>query len=524
MSNAELRQLLVEYFNDSELQELCFDLGVSYEEVPGRGKREKAMELIAFMERRGRLPELLDLCRQRRANINWPAVAEKAPAGQRITSPAPAGQAANPFTYGNPISDPVRFFGRRREIEQVFSRLRNPEAESSSLVGGRRIGKTSLLKYLAHPGVRRGHGLDPERFIFVYVDLQMLDKSTTPPRLWQRLLGQIARYCQDSDVKYLVKELRESGEIDNFALADVFDIIDEKSQHIVLLLDEFENVTENPNFGTGFFYGLRSLAIQHNLSLVTSSHHELIELTHSEAIRSSPFFNIFANINLKLFTREEARELIASSLAQTGVQFTEAEIDSLLRLAGTYPYFLQAAAHFMFRAYDKGIEADQRLQYVQERFAPEAAPHMDHFWRVSNERERIVLLILALLAYSTQPARDTFSLNELTLLYPLSEQTVARLVKRALVTGDPAGYSLFSTTFGGWIVDAIEDSVGDGVSYEAWLHSRDSEIERLKPGIRSRILRVLPLIDEGNRDLVINWIANARKPDLVIDLLKKSMT
>jgi hypothetical protein len=58
---------------------------------------------------------------------------------------------ANPFTYGNPISDPERFIGRRREVDQVFSRLRNAEAESSSLVGERRVGKTSLLAYLAHP-------------------------------------------------------------------------------------------------------------------------------------------------------------------------------------------------------------------------------------------------------------------------------------------------------------------------------------------------------------------------------------
>ena len=61
----------------------------------------------------------------------------------------------NPFTYGNPISEPGRFFGRRREVEQVYSRLLNAEAESSSLVGERRIGKTSLLQYLMHPDVRR---------------------------------------------------------------------------------------------------------------------------------------------------------------------------------------------------------------------------------------------------------------------------------------------------------------------------------------------------------------------------------
>ena len=35
----------------------------------------------------------------------------------------------NPFTYGNPISNPVRFIGRRAEVEQVYTRLRNAEFE-----------------------------------------------------------------------------------------------------------------------------------------------------------------------------------------------------------------------------------------------------------------------------------------------------------------------------------------------------------------------------------------------------------
>ena len=61
--------------------------------------------------------------------------------------------AVNPFTYGNPISDPKRFVGRRREVEQVYMRLRNAEFESSSIVGERRSGKTSLHSPLRHSEV-----------------------------------------------------------------------------------------------------------------------------------------------------------------------------------------------------------------------------------------------------------------------------------------------------------------------------------------------------------------------------------
>ncbi|MGD2050356.1 MAG: AAA family ATPase, partial [Chloroflexota bacterium] len=330
MAKAQLRHLLNEYFSEGELRELCFDLDVPYDDLSGRGKREKVMELIGYLERRNRLADLLELGRRLRPNVNWPsaaAISQPEYEDIRIEAQRETGQLQNPFTYGNPISDPERFFGRQREIEQVFSRLTNAEHESSSLVGSRRIGKTSLLKHIAHPNVRRRFGLDSQHYIFLFVDLQMLDQNTTPVRLWQRLLGKMAPHCRDAQVSHLISELRAVEEIDNFALADLFDAIDAAGQHLVLLLDEFENVTKNENFDVDFFYGLRSLAIQHNLSLVTSSSQELIELTHSEAIRSSPFFNIFANINVGLFSEEESRQLIETYLADTEIQFNSSCID-----------------------------------------------------------------------------------------------------------------------------------------------------------------------------------------------------
>ena len=53
---------------------------------------------------------------------------------------------ANPFSYGNPIRDPARFHGRQAELRQIVNRLRSSARESTSIVGERRIGKTSLLK------------------------------------------------------------------------------------------------------------------------------------------------------------------------------------------------------------------------------------------------------------------------------------------------------------------------------------------------------------------------------------------
>ena len=362
---------------------------------------------------------------------------------------------ANPFTYGNPISDPERFIGRRREVDQVFSRLCNPEHESSSLVGERRIGKTSLLNYLAHPDVRLKFGLDPDRFVVVYVDLQMVDKTATPTRLWQRLLRQIARNCQAEPVKQILEEVRQEEVIDNFALEDVFDSVDAQNQYVVLLLDEFENVTENPNFGPDFFYGLRSLAIHHHLSLITSSRRELIELCHSDAIRSSPFFNIFANINVGLFGEADARQFIARSLEGSGVSFSDADVSALFRLAGYHPYFLQAACYFLFEASARNLPPDERASFLASEFREEAIPHMADYWHNSDDHQRLALLLLALLGRQSKADRAVFGMSQLQDYYARSDQMLSRLEKRGLVVSHPDGYALLNSAMGEWIVNEI---------------------------------------------------------------------
>ena len=125
----------------------------------------------------------------------------------------------NPFTYGNPISNPARFVGRRAEVEQVYTRLRNAEFESSSIVGERRTGKTSLLYFVAHPAIVSALGLDPDRYVFVYADLQMVDQRTTPTRFWARLLRRVARRIEDGELKAGFERASVQEEIYRQALA-----------------------------------------------------------------------------------------------------------------------------------------------------------------------------------------------------------------------------------------------------------------------------------------------------------------
>jgi Effector-associated domain 7 len=59
--------------NDEELRELCFELRVDYENLGGEGKKGKARELIADLDRHHRLHELVELGERLRPDISWRA-------------------------------------------------------------------------------------------------------------------------------------------------------------------------------------------------------------------------------------------------------------------------------------------------------------------------------------------------------------------------------------------------------------------------------------------------------------------
>jgi hypothetical protein len=64
-----LRQVLKQYYSEGELRTMCFDLGIEYESVPGRGKSERVDELVYYAQRNGRLDDFAAYVRQTRSFI-----------------------------------------------------------------------------------------------------------------------------------------------------------------------------------------------------------------------------------------------------------------------------------------------------------------------------------------------------------------------------------------------------------------------------------------------------------------------
>ena len=82
---AYLREVLTGRFDDEELRSLSFDLGVDYDLLEGESKAGKARELVAYFERRRRVPELLKVAKRQRPDIDWENLALES----RRTTPLP---------------------------------------------------------------------------------------------------------------------------------------------------------------------------------------------------------------------------------------------------------------------------------------------------------------------------------------------------------------------------------------------------------------------------------------------------
>jgi len=65
-----LRQILTDRFNDTELSNLCFDLGIDYDTLKGDSKADKARELVAHFKRRNNEAQLVEAIKRMRPDIS----------------------------------------------------------------------------------------------------------------------------------------------------------------------------------------------------------------------------------------------------------------------------------------------------------------------------------------------------------------------------------------------------------------------------------------------------------------------
>lgn len=240
------------------------------------------------------------------------------PQGSPVAIPLPF---SLPFGDCGCIINDDRFYDRTAILEEIFESLRN--AWNVSIVGERQIGKSSLLSKICRQGPAR-LGLDSSQLI--YLDMELIHTEET---FFQQLCKAIGvDHCRG----YNLME----------ALA---------GKRYVIFIDEIEKMRNPQRFSGDERDELRGLSdgSHRPFTIVTASRTPLDELFPDEAYSTSPFFNLFQQIQLPAFSETVAEQFLRYRLQGDSVQFTDDQIHELVQVSGGHPAKLQQLAKTLYK-------------------------------------------------------------------------------------------------------------------------------------------------------------------------------
>jgi len=286
----------------------------------------------------------------------------------------------NPYLNRVAIKDPKQFFGRTREVSKIFSRIGASRPQSISVVGERRIGKSSLLHFINNPEIRARHLDQNQSYVFVFIDLQQ-KRRLTLTEFFKEFFALVAAETGDKKVTNLAPAFD--------SVRAMLEQFRRQRRKLIVLFDEFDAITANRAFDLEFYSFLRSIANNYDVAYITSSARDLQELCHTQLIADSPFFNIFTNVFLRAFTRKESIDLITQPSAEAGVPL-EGYARRIMEAGGFFPYFLQIACSAYF---DHLLENEGRLnrEEVEATFLDEAKGQFRFIWDHLGDGQRRVI-------------------------------------------------------------------------------------------------------------------------------------
>jgi len=272
------------------------------------------------------------------------------------------------------------FYGRASELTEISNFLRGNQ--SVSIVGPHEIGKTSLMMHLMQTESKASLGIGNEH-LFAFIDCHALS-GCLQSELITFLCKAVANVLHTSDLEAepALKDVISNPTWFTFEVA--LHKLNLRGLKIVLILDDFEQLTQNLQLDLHFYNALRSLAGRFQLAYLTCSTQPLVAITNfndSKTVLSSPFFNIFTQINLGLLSEAEAREMIRKRKEAAGVIVSSQLEDFIYQLVGGHPLALQVACS---QAWDN----PQDLRRIEAQTRQELEPHFHNYWRNLSQAER----------------------------------------------------------------------------------------------------------------------------------------
>lgn len=336
----------------------------------------------------------------------------------------------DPFPGKGPLSGNAPDFYER---EELFTTIQNIllAGDSVSMVGERKAGKTSFLKYL------QTH-LPDDEFILVYVDAQRVFPNTDKfflSRLVRSAAKAIAKASGLTEAITIntptasAEQVYESFEEDLNLLRPHLPLkADGQQKRLVWLVDEIEMLQGYEN--TNLFAFLRPVAQDNTHFRFVVAGYDLL-YTLSTRSEWSPFFNAFRHVRLQGLNPDVATRLIDDALTKMDVTIEPDLYESILKWTGQKPFYL------------KWILSEIAKVLNQEQIDHDVNAEILHLAKGLFLTETDVFLILADLWRHTTPRQQTV----LSLIAPQSApytypEILDDLRKEELIEGGRQGSDL----------------------------------------------------------------------------------
>ncbi|MGK7874342.1 MAG: hypothetical protein AB4426_13830 [Xenococcaceae cyanobacterium] len=276
----------------------------------------------------------------------------------RPALPAKQPNDINPFDYGTPVP-PERFYGRRKAILEVKSRIGAISAQCINIVGMRRVGKTSLLRYIKERPEVFFH--PSQKPLIVTLDLQS-NKFHTPEGMIEGL-----RY----NIKKLTGEeiWSQNANNDSYEVEDGLERLRDNGHRLIVMIDEFEEIGAHLNQFQDWGKDWRAKASDSLLTMVIFSLRP-IEDIYKHLGLTSPFENIFSRTILGALEEEAWHSLVQDGFSVKNVN--ETSLQWIDELAGSLPFYVKMAASMLWQYGD--------FEQAKTEFIREATPHFRKLW------------------------------------------------------------------------------------------------------------------------------------------------
>lgn len=260
----------------------------------------------------------------------------------------------NPFVSRTMVPTPAEFFGREAQLARIWERLR--EMESTSIVGDRRVGKSSVLRYVATTGQNRLG----ENYRFVYLDHQHARLHDAAS--WVTfVLAELGADCE-----CISKEGSEQRH-NLHVFGDRLKKQKERGLRIVLCLDELERMFErNGEFDMKFFDHMRAEINARNCAFITATERRLDDLC-AEGRMTPRFHSLFDVVELEGFSKEEAWCFVDAHRVKA--KFSDDDYEFIGRHFEREPVKLQILCDWVVRNRYEQYGEEELLRRIREDWA-----------------------------------------------------------------------------------------------------------------------------------------------------------